>query len=316
MLRTAMQPQLGAQPSASTATKRVSRPAGSGLLLIRSTASAGSSSIAQSPAGSSRALRMVAAKAAARGPGGSNARGGQQQQAAGAPGSPFIKAAAIAFVAAAATAAVGAAAAQGPAVRDLQQLPASAAGAHSQQGEVVGMLVATPGPYPGIQLPRTRPVPGEVVTADNVYVGLVVRRGPDWDNIYTNWIAAGQDGGPGSNGVVTRVFANGVTVAVRWPATGQETSALRDFAHCDREQHGRVLLVIAHRIDTILDCDSLLVLSAGELVESGPPAALAAGPGVFSKMVAAAKLAGGGGGGGGGGAAGAGAVAAPAAPAH
>ncbi|KAG2425890.1 hypothetical protein HYH02_014893 [Chlamydomonas schloesseri] len=72
-------------------------------------------------------------------------------------------------------------------------------------------------------------------------------------------------------------------------------SALRDFAHRDREQHGRVLLVIAHRIDTILDCDQLLVLAAGQLVEAGPPAALAAGSGVFSKMVAAAKLGGGGG---------------------
>ncbi|KAG2440860.1 hypothetical protein HXX76_003714 [Chlamydomonas incerta] len=215
---------------------RVSRPARSGLLLIRSTASAGSSSIAQSLAGS-RALRMVAAKAAARDPGGStrsNARGGQQQQAAAAPGSPFIKTAAIAFVAAAAAAAVGAAAAQGPAVRDLQQVPASAAGAHSQ-GEVVGMLVATPGPYPGVQLPRTNPVPGEVVTADNVYVGLVVRRGPDWDDIHTNWIDAGQDGGPGSNGVVTRVFANGAIASVRWHATGQETFSFIRNARGSRE---------------------------------------------------------------------------------
>ncbi|KAG2438151.1 hypothetical protein HXX76_005759 [Chlamydomonas incerta] len=84
-------------------------------------------------------------------------------------------------------------------------------------------LVATPGPYPDIYLPRTRPVPGEVVTADNVHVGLVVRRGPDWDRIYDNWIAAGRDGGPGSNGVVKRVYTSGRTVSVRWPATGEET---------------------------------------------------------------------------------------------
>ncbi|EFJ47496.1 hypothetical protein VOLCADRAFT_30254, partial [Volvox carteri f. nagariensis] len=54
--------------------------------------------------------------------------------------------------------------------------------------------------------------------------------------------------------------------------------------------HGRVLLVIAHRVDTILDTDHLLVLSGGQLVESGDPRRLAEGDGVFAKMVAAAKL--------------------------
>jgi energy-coupling factor transporter ATP-binding protein EcfA2 len=38
--------------------------------------------------------------------------------------------------------------------------------------------------------------------------------------------------------------------------------ALRDFAHADAAS-GRVLLVIAHRIDTIMDCDKLLVGAAG-----------------------------------------------------
>ncbi|GIM00727.1 hypothetical protein Vretimale_5639, partial [Volvox reticuliferus] len=70
-------------------------------------------------------------------------------------------------------------------------------------------------------------------------------------------------------------------------------SAVRDFAHRDREIHGRVLLVIAHRIDTILDTDHLLVLAAGQLVESGRPEELIAQRGgVFAGMAAAAKLAG------------------------
>lgn len=38
----------------------------------------------------------------------------------------------------------------------------------------------------------------------------------------------------------------------------------------------RTLLVIAHRIGTIMDCDALLVLSNGRLVEQGTPQALAA----------------------------------------
>ena len=57
-------------------------------------------------------------------------------------------------------------------------------------------------------------------------------------------------------------------------------------------QKKRTLLVIAHRIDTIMDCDQLLVLSNGELVEQGPPFALASQQGgTFAKMVSAAKAA-------------------------
>jgi ABC-type dipeptide/oligopeptide/nickel transport system ATPase component len=48
----------------------------------------------------------------------------------------------------------------------------------------------------------------------------------------------------------------------------------------------RTLLVIAHRINTIIDCDQLLVLSAGRIVEQGPPAVLASMPGgTFARLV-------------------------------
>ena len=67
--------------------------------------------------------------------------------------------------------------------------------------------------------------------------------------------------------------------------------ALRRFTRAEPTA-GRTLLVIAHRIDTILDTDQLLVLSAGRLVESGPPGELAArAGGTFAGMVAAARLA-------------------------
>jgi len=67
--------------------------------------------------------------------------------------------------------------------------------------------------------------------------------------------------------------------------------ALRDFAHADTAK-GRVLLVIAHRIDTIMDCDNLLLLSSGRLIESGNPQELAESPkSQFGGMVRAARLA-------------------------
>ena len=54
----------------------------------------------------------------------------------------------------------------------------------------------------------------------------------------------------------------------------------------------RVLLVIAHRIDTIIDMDHVLVLGAGRLLEEGEPQALASREGgVFAGMVAASQAA-------------------------
>lgn len=45
------------------------------------------------------------------------------------------------------------------------------------------------------------------------------------------------------------------------------------------------MLVIAHRVDTVLDCDQLLVLADGQIVQSGRPRALAKAPGPFRELV-------------------------------
>ncbi len=52
----------------------------------------------------------------------------------------------------------------------------------------------------------------------------------------------------------------------------------------------RVLLVIAHRIDTIVDMDRVMVLGAGKLLEEGSPAQLSASGGLFASMVSASKV--------------------------
>lgn len=54
----------------------------------------------------------------------------------------------------------------------------------------------------------------------------------------------------------------------------------------------RTLLVIAHRINTIMDSDMLLVLSDGKLVEQGSPSELSQKPGgTFARLVQAAQQA-------------------------
>ena len=46
----------------------------------------------------------------------------------------------------------------------------------------------------------------------------------------------------------------------------------------------RTTLLIAHRLDTVLDADQVVVLEAGRIVESGPPGELLAGEGAFAAL--------------------------------
>ena len=51
----------------------------------------------------------------------------------------------------------------------------------------------------------------------------------------------------------------------------------------------RTLVVIAHRLETIMDCDRVLVLSAGRLVEMvNPAAAIKAKSGAFYELLQSA----------------------------
>lgn len=71
----------------------------------------------------------------------------------------------------------------------------------------------------------------------------------------------------------------------------KETDARIRAALSAETGHGQAtLLVIAHRMDTIMDCDTLLVLDRGALVEHGTPAWLMEREGgVFARMVNAAR---------------------------
>jgi ATP-binding cassette subfamily C (CFTR/MRP) protein 4 len=46
------------------------------------------------------------------------------------------------------------------------------------------------------------------------------------------------------------------------------------------------MLIIAHRINTIIDCDKVLVMGDGRVLEYDHPARLLEKPGIFSDMVA------------------------------
>ena len=47
---------------------------------------------------------------------------------------------------------------------------------------------------------------------------------------------------------------------------------------------GRTALIIAHRLSTVAIADRVLVMSAGRIVEDGPPGLLLAGGGRYSEL--------------------------------
>ncbi|KAG2494935.1 hypothetical protein HYH03_006870 [Edaphochlamys debaryana] len=66
-------------------------------------------------------------------------------------------------------------------------------------------------------------------------------------------------------------------------------ATLREFASGGADSSCRVVLTIAHRLETVMGADQLLVLGGGVLLESGPPGTLAEAGGAFSEMVEAAR---------------------------
>lgn len=57
-----------------------------------------------------------------------------------------------------------------------------------------------------------------------------------------------------------------------------QTILRTNFSHC-------TIITIAHRLNTILDYDKVLVLSKGHVEEFGPPAELLAAKGLFYDML-------------------------------
>ncbi|KAJ2332691.1 Canalicular multispecific organic anion transporter 1 [Coemansia sp. RSA 2681] len=53
-----------------------------------------------------------------------------------------------------------------------------------------------------------------------------------------------------------------------------------EFSEC-------TVLTIAHRLDTIMSSDRVIVMKKGEIVEIGPPQELAASDGMFAELVKA-----------------------------
>jgi len=88
---------------------------------------------------------------------------------------------------------------------------------------------------------------------------------------------------------MARAILRGVRIVVMDEPTSNvdpnTDKALQSLAH--DELHGRTMITIAHRLDTVIDADRVLVMEKGSVVEYGPPNELlnAGGSGAFAAMV-------------------------------
>jgi ATP-binding cassette subfamily B protein len=57
----------------------------------------------------------------------------------------------------------------------------------------------------------------------------------------------------------------------------------------DAAQEGRTVIVVAHRLSTLLDADRILVFDGGRIVESGSYRALERHGGVFAELLRCAQ---------------------------
>lgn len=88
---------------------------------------------------------------------------------------------------------------------------------------------------------------------------------------------------------LARLVLRGADVAVLDEATAEAGSSGARVLEAGMRQalEGRTALLVAHRLTTAAEADRVVVLEAGRVVEDGPPAALAAGDGPYSRLWAA-----------------------------
>src|SRR3546814_2275596 len=95
-------------------------------------------------------------------------------------------------------------------------------------------------------------------------------------------------GGQRQRGAIARAILRDAPILVldeALSAVDAENEATIQAA-LDRLMRGRTTLVLAHRLSSVVDCDRILVLDEGRVVEEGPHRELLAQGGVYASLMA------------------------------